>query len=89
MNFDLKAQGIKPTLDRNFMKLLKPAGLMISASGISNTLFLPSNFEEFFDRFSLILQEKHTGNSSNKISDEKTTLVDKLLEYKMFVLETT
>ena len=40
MNFDVKAQGIKPTRDRTHIKILKSPGLMVSASGVSKTTFL-------------------------------------------------
>ena len=47
MYFDERAPGIKSTQDRTLIKLLKSPGLMISASGVSNTLFLPSDPNEF------------------------------------------
>ena len=40
MNFDTKALGNKSTRDRTLMKLLKSPGLMVSASGVSKTIFL-------------------------------------------------
>ena len=40
MNFDLKAQGNKSTRDRTRKKILKSPSLMVSASGISNTVIL-------------------------------------------------
>ena len=42
MNFDSKAQGNKSTRDR-IIKLLKTSGLMVSASGVSKTIFLSSD----------------------------------------------
>ena len=48
VNFDLKAQGIKSTPDRALIKLLKSSGLMISASGVSQTIFLSSDPNELF-----------------------------------------
>ena len=42
MNFDMKAQGRKSTRDRTFINLLKSSGLMVSASGVSKTIFLNS-----------------------------------------------
>ena len=38
INFDVKAPGNKSTRDRSLIRLLKPQFLMISASGISNTI---------------------------------------------------
>ena len=38
-NFDLKAQGRNSTRNRTVIKLLKPTGLMIPASGVSKTIF--------------------------------------------------
>ena len=46
MYFDVEAPGNKYTRDRSFIRLLKSPGLMISASGISNTLLLSSNPNE-------------------------------------------
>ena len=43
MNFDLKAVCKKSTRDRTLVKLLKSPGLMVSASGVSKTIFLSSN----------------------------------------------
>ena len=39
MNFDLNAQGNKSALDRSLIKLLKPPGLMVFASGVSDIKF--------------------------------------------------
>ena len=39
MYFDVKAPGKKLTRDRTPMKTLKSLGLLISATGISNTFF--------------------------------------------------
>ena len=39
MKFDLKAQGNKSTRDLTLIKLLKSPGLMVSASGVSKTIF--------------------------------------------------
>ena len=82
MNFDLKAQGSNSTRDRTFIKLLKSPGLMVSASGISKTLFLSSDPDELCDRLKLLLQEKHGRKNSDIINDETIAIVDKLLEYK-------
>ena len=82
MHFDTKAQGNKSTRDRTLIKLLKSPGLMVSASGVSKTIFLSSDPNELCDRLRLLLQEKHAGNNSDIINDEIVAIVDKLLEYK-------
>ena len=80
MNFDLKAQGNKSTRDRTLIKLLKSPAIM--ASGVSNTIFLSSDPDEFCDILKLLLQEKQAGNNSDIINQELVATVDKLLEYK-------
>ena len=55
---------------------------MISRSGISNTIFLPSDPNEFCNRLKLLLQEKNAGNIFDIINKEIVVIVDKLLEYK-------
>ena len=82
MHFDTKAQGKKSTRDRTFIKLLKSPGLMVSASGVSKTIFLSSDPDELCNRLKLLLQEKHAGNNSDIINDEIVAILDKLLEYK-------
>ena len=82
MHFDTKAQGNKSTRDRTLIKLLKSPGLMISASGVSKTIFLSSDPDELCNRLKLLLQEKHAGNNSDIINDEIVAIIDKLLEYK-------
>ena len=82
MHFDMKAVGKKSTRDKTLIKLLKSRGLMVSASGVSKTIFLSSDPDELCDRLKLLLQEKHAGNNSDIIKDEIVSLVDKLLEYK-------
>ena len=62
------------------IKLLKSPAIM--ASGISKTIFLPSDPDELCDRLKLLLQEKDGGNNSDLINDEIVAIVDKLLEYK-------
>ena len=57
IHFDLKAVGKKSTCDRFLKKLLKSPGLMVSASGISKTIFLSSDLDELCDRIILLLQE--------------------------------
>ena len=80
MNFDTKAQGNKSTRDRTLIKLLK--SLAIVASGISKTIFLSFEADEFCNRRKLILQEKHAGNNSDIINDEIVAIIDRLLKYK-------
>ena len=82
MHFDLNNPGNKSTRDRKLIKLLNSPGLMVSASGISKTIFLSSDANELCDRLKLLLQEKHAGNNSNIIDQEIVAIVDKLLEYK-------
>ena len=81
MNFDLKAVGKKSTRDRTLIKLLKSPSLIVSASGVSKTMFLSSDPDELCNRLKLILQEKHAGKNSDIIKDEIVAIVDELLEY--------
>ena len=55
---------------------------MVSASGVSKTIFLPSDSNELCDGLKLLLQEKKAGNNSDIIEDEIVVIIDKLLEYK-------
>ena len=82
MNFDTKAQGNKSTRDKTLIKLLKSPGLMVSASGVSKTIFLSSDPDELCERLRLLLQEKQAGNNSDIINQEIVAIVDKLLEHK-------
>ena len=82
MHFDVTKIGNKSTRDRTLIKLLKSPGLMISASGVSKTIFLSSDPDELCERLKLLLQEKHAGNNSDIINDEIVAIVDKLLQYK-------
>ena len=82
MQFDQKAVGNKSTRDKTLIKLLKSPGLVVSASGISKTIFLSSDLDELCNRLKLLLQEKHAGNNSDIINQEIVAIVDKLLEYK-------
>ena len=82
MNSDTKALGNKSTRDRTLIKLLKSPGLMISASGVSKTIFLSSDPDELCNRLKLLLQEKHAGNIYDIINHEIVAIVDTLLEYK-------
>ena len=82
MHFNPKASGNKSTRDRKLIKLLNSPGLLVSASGVSKTIFLSSDPDELCNRLKLLLQEKHGGNNSDIINDEIVIIVDKLLEYK-------
>ena len=55
---------------------------MVSASGVSKTIFLSSDPNELCDRIKFLLQEKQAENNSNKISQEIVAMVDKLLKYE-------
>ena len=57
MHFDMKAAGKKPTRDKTLIKLLKSPGLMVSASGVSKTIFLSSDPDELCEILKLLLQE--------------------------------
>ena len=52
------------------------------ASGISKTIFLPSDADELCDRVKLLLQEKQAGNNPEIINKEIVVKVDELLDYK-------
>ena len=82
MHFDPKAVGNKSIRDRKLIKLFNSPGLMLSASGLSKTIFLSSDPNELCDRLKLLLQEKQAGNNSDKINDEIVVIFDKLMEYK-------
>ena len=55
---------------------------MVSASGISKTIFLSSDPDELCERLKLLLQGNHAGNNSDIINQEIVVIVDKLLEYE-------
>ena len=80
--FNVKATGNKSTRDRPLEKMPKSPGLMVSAPGISNRLFIPSSPNELCNLLKLLLQEKKAGNKSDLTDDEIVAIVDKLLEYK-------
>ena len=82
MHFDKKASGNKSIRDRKLIKLLNSPGLIVSASGVSKTIFLSSDPNELCDRLKLLLQENHAGNNSDIINEEIVVIIDKLLEYK-------
>ena len=58
---------------------------MVSASGISKTIFLSSDPNELCDRLKILLQEKQAGNNSDIYNDEIVVIIDKLLEYKCII----
>ena len=82
MHFDTKAPGNKSIRDRKLIKLLNSPVLMVSASGVSKTIFLSSDPNELCDRLKLLLQEKHAGNNSDIINEEIVAIIDILLEHK-------
>ena len=82
MNFDLKAVGKKSTRDRTLIKLVKSPGLMVSAWGVSKTIFLIPDPDELCNRLNLLVQEKQAGNNSDLFNQQVFAIVDKLLEYK-------
>ena len=55
---------------------------MISASGISKTLFLPSDPDELRNSVKLLGQKVQAGKNSDKINDEFIVIFNKLLENK-------
>ena len=55
---------------------------MVSASGISKTIFLSSDADELCHRLKLLLQIKQVGIISDIINQEIVAIVDKFLEYK-------
>ena len=64
------------------MKILKSPGLIVSASGVSKTIFLSFGPDELGNRLTLLLQEKHAGNKFDKINEENVVTLDKLIEYE-------
>ena len=82
MHFDLKNVGNKSTRDRTLIDLLKSPGLIVSASGVSKTIFSSSDPNELCERLKLLLQEKYAGNNSDIVNEEIVAIIDKLLVYK-------
>ena len=80
LNFDIKNIGRPGTREKSFIKLLKSPAIM--ASGISNTIILPSDPKELRERINLLLHEKQAGNNSDLINDKNVAIFDKILEYK-------
>ena len=81
MYFNERRVGNKSIRDRTLIDLLNSPGLMVSASGISKTIFLSSDANDLCDRLKLLLQEKHAGNNSDIINEKIVAIIDKLLEY--------
>ena len=81
MDFDKTSSGNQSTRDRTPIKLHKSPGLMISASGISYTIFLSSNPNELGKRLKLLVK-KQGGIESNISNQEMVTINDNLLENK-------
>ena len=80
MNFDLKATVKLSTPDRKLIKLLKSPGLMVSAPGVSNIIFLSSDPNELCNRIKLLLQEKQAEKNSDGNNHEIVAIKDELLE---------
>ena len=80
INFDEKFQGSKSNRDTTLEEVPKSLSLMISASGISNTIFLSSDSNELCKKLKLLLQEGQAGNNLNIINKEIVALTDKFLE---------
>ena len=55
---------------------------MVSASGITKTIFLSSDSNELCNKLKLLLQKMKAGNNSDIINQEIIAIVDKRLEYK-------
>ena len=82
MYFDVNAPGNESIRDGTLRKLLKSPGLIVSASGISNTMFLPCDLDELCDRLKLLLQGKQAGNNTDIINEEIIAIIDKLSKYR-------
>ena len=80
MHFDERRDGNKSTRDKTLIKLLNSPAIM--ASGVSKTIFLSTDPNEFCVRLKLLLQEKHAGNNSNINNEKIVAIFDNLLEYK-------
>ena len=85
MNFDVKAQGKKSKWDRTLKKLLKSPGLIISASGISNTIFFWPDPYEVCNRLTLLLQEEQARNNFDTITEEIVAIFDKIIRIQMYI----
>ena len=68
MYFDVRAPGDKSTRDKTLTKLLRSPGLMVSASGVSKTIFLPSDPDELCIRLNRLRQEVQAGKNLIKLT---------------------
>ena len=82
MYFDVEAPGNKSTRVRSLVRLLKSPGVMISASGFSNTIFLSSNPNELCNRVKLLIQEERVRKNIDMINQEMAARFVKFSEYK-------
>ena len=78
--FDNKPKRRPSIRDESVTKL--PISPAIMASGIPNTIFLPTDSNELCDRLKLLLKHKQVGSISELINEEIVAIVDYLLEYK-------
>ena len=87
MRFDRKNTGNKSSGDKNlFTKInsaaIRACSLKISKPKGGSTRLLYFNPKEFCDdRLNLLIQEKQTGNVSNKLDEEVIAIADELLEF--------
>ena len=82
MNFVVRGQGRKSTRCRTLINSPKSPGLVVSASGVSKTIFLSIDPDELCDRIIFLLQKRRAGNNSDIINEQIVAMVAKLLEYK-------
>ena len=82
MHFDIKGVGKKSTQDRTLIKLVKSPVLVVSASVVSKTIFLPSDPNELCDSLKLLQHERQVGINSSNFDEEMVAIVDNLLEKK-------
>ena len=80
LNYDTKSTGQSSIRHSSFIKILESPAVLVS--GISKTIFLPSDRDELCNKLKFLLQEKHGGKNSDLINDEIVVIIDKLLEYK-------
>ena len=74
MNLNIRQKGNKSDRDKSIVRLLKSPAIM--PSGVSKTIFLPSDPDELCNRLKLLLQQKHAGNNFDIINDEIVAIVD-------------
>ena len=80
MNFDIEQKRRPSNRDKSMIKTLNSPTIV--ASGFSNTVFLPSDPDDFRDRLNFLLYEKLARNNSDLNNEEIIAMVDKLLELK-------